>query len=105
MTSGSTSTANAGEYAGSTINGTVFNDLNGNGTQEHGDAGLSGQTVNLLNASGQTIATTTTGTNGTYSFGNLSPGSDTVQFVVKAGDTFSTPGSVPVTVTLAAARR
>ncbi len=99
VTSGSASTANAGEYAPSTISGTVFNDLNADGTQEIGDTGLSGQTVNLLNASGTTIATTTTGTNGAYSFAGVAPGADTVQFVAKAGDTFSTPGSDAVTVT------
>jgi hypothetical protein len=99
VTSGSTSTANAGEYAPGTVSGTVFNDINADGAQETGDAGLSGQTVNLLNASGTTIATTTTGTNGTYSFSNVTPGADTVQFLVKSGDTFSTPSSDAVTVT------
>ncbi len=50
---------------------------------------LSGVTVNLLNTSGTVIQTTTTGEDGTYSFGNLLPGQTYgVQEIVPTGFTF-----------------
>ncbi|MCA0374366.1 MAG: carboxypeptidase regulatory-like domain-containing protein [Gemmatimonadetes bacterium] len=53
----------------------VWNDLNGDGVQDNGEAGLTGWTVTL---SGPVNASTTTGTNGTYSFPNLPAGNYTV---------------------------
>ncbi|WP_459678601.1 hypothetical protein, partial [Acidisoma sp. 7E03] len=51
-TSGSAVTAAPiGEYAGSTVTGTVFNDLNADGSQGTGEGGLAGQTVRLLQGS------------------------------------------------------
>ena len=93
LTSGATGMVNAGEYAPSTITGTVFTDANADGAQEKGDAGLGGQTVNLVNASGTVIAATTTASNGTYSFTGVAPGSDTIQVVAPAGDAFSPTGT------------
>ena len=98
-TSGSTVTVSPiGEYAGSTITGTVFTDLNADGVQESGDAGFSGQTVSLLNAAG-TVVATTTDVNGHYTFSGVAPGSYTVSVTRAAGDTFSTAGTAPVTTT------
>jgi protocatechuate 3,4-dioxygenase beta subunit len=92
VVSGGTAVVNAGEYAPSTVTGTVFNDLNADGTQEAGDPGLSGQTVSLL--SGTTVvATTTTGAGGSYSFAGVAPGSYTVSVTKLAGDTFSPVGT------------
>jgi protocatechuate 3,4-dioxygenase beta subunit len=95
---GSTVAVNAGEYAPSTITGTVFNDANADGIKETGDSGLAGQTVSLLSGS-TVIATTTTTSTGTYSFAGVAPGSYTVSVTKLAGDTFSTAGIVPVTAT------
>ncbi|MCA0374367.1 MAG: MSCRAMM family adhesin SdrC [Gemmatimonadetes bacterium] len=53
----------------------VWNDVNGDGVQDGGEAGLTGWTVTL---SGPVNASTTTGTNGTYSFPNLPAGDYTV---------------------------
>ena len=70
-----------------TIQGTVFDDENGDGQQQSSDPGLSGWTVQLLNPAGQVVATTQTATNGTYSFANLLPGTYTVQEVLQSGYT------------------
>ncbi|MCL4394698.1 MAG: carboxypeptidase regulatory-like domain-containing protein, partial [Chloroflexi bacterium] len=67
----------------------VWNDLNGNGVQDAGEPGVGGVTVNLLNASGQVIATTTTDSNGKYEFTNLAAGTYAVQFVAPGGYAFT----------------
>jgi protocatechuate 3,4-dioxygenase beta subunit len=46
----------------------VWEDSNGNGVQDAGEAGLAGVNVELRDASGNVVATTTTGTDGKYSF-------------------------------------
>ncbi|NEQ77023.1 MAG: Cna B-type domain-containing protein, partial [Okeania sp. SIO2C9] len=54
-----------------TISGTVFEDTDNDGT---GDTTLEGVTVTLLDDQGQTVDTTTTGSDGTYSFTDVEPG-------------------------------
>ena len=63
------------------IEGTVFNDLDGDGMQEAGELGIEGMTVNLLNCTGTVIASTVTDFNGNYSFGNLNTGNYQVAFI------------------------
>ncbi|MEE9493641.1 MAG: SdrD B-like domain-containing protein, partial [Gammaproteobacteria bacterium] len=53
--------ANAG-----TVNGIVYNDLNGNGSQDSGEPGIAGVTVTITD-SGSGIQTLTTDSNGAYS--------------------------------------
>ncbi|MBC2115241.1 SdrD B-like domain-containing protein [Listeria booriae] len=60
--------------AGGTISSTVFNDLNINGKQDEGEAGLSGAKVVLYNVSGEKIAETTTAADGSYTFANIPAG-------------------------------
>lgn len=52
----------------STIGDFVWHDLNANGVQDAGEPGIPGVTVNLLNASGTLIQTTTTSASGLYQF-------------------------------------
>ncbi len=59
----------------------VWNDADGDGVQDAGEAGLTGVTVELLNGDGTVIATTTTGADGIYTFSNLLAGSYTVRVV------------------------
>jgi len=93
VTSGGTVTnLAAGVYAPGTVMGAgdlVFLDGNGNGVRDNGEAGLSGATVRLLNAAGATVATTTTGAGGAYSFGSLAPGGYQVEFTAPAGTVFT----------------
>ena len=93
---------NLGELARPSIRGTVFDDANDNGRLDPGETGIAGRTVFLnLDGTGQPDArnpSTTTDANGNYSFSGLPPGSYTVEEVVPAGHTATTP-SQAVTVT------
>ncbi len=64
----------------------VFNDLNGNGIQDAGEAGIPNATVTLTYTNGATV-TTTTDANGSYSFANLAP--------TGAGQTYSVAFTSP----------
>jgi hypothetical protein len=79
------------------LGGLVFEDHNGNGVRNSGEAGLAGVTVYLdqnrngaLDA-GETF--TTTGATGTYAFNNLAAGTYTVREVVPTG--FAQTGPFP----------
>jgi protocatechuate 3,4-dioxygenase beta subunit len=82
-----------GFYPTATIGDFVWNDLNGNGIQDAGEPGISGATVNLLNAAGTVIATTTTNGSGIYSFTNVVPGTYSVTFATPVGY-IATPSNV-----------
>ena len=87
-------TIDAGLYRLAALGDYVFNDLNANGIQDSGDTGVSGITVNLLDATGATVlGTTTTNATGYYSFTSLTPGAYEVQFVKPLLATFSPTGA------------
>ncbi|MBV6323851.1 SdrD B-like domain-containing protein [Duganella violaceipulchra] len=67
---------------------TVWEDKNGNGLQDSGEAGLCGVTVQLKDGSGKVVATTTTDTAGHYSF-TADPGSYTVSVTAPSGFSFT----------------
>jgi len=73
------------------VTGEVYNDLNGNGNLDPGEPGLQGWTVNLLDPSGNTVATTTSDANGNYEFDNLFPGTFTVEEILQSGWTQTQP--------------
>ncbi len=98
VTSGQTVTGEEfGDHATASISGVVFNDLNGDGSLESGEPGLSGWTVKLLNSANATIGTATTGIGGAYSFTSLLPGTYTVQVASQSGYVASSAASVGVT--------
>ncbi|MFK8010335.1 MAG: SdrD B-like domain-containing protein [Saprospiraceae bacterium] len=66
------STATVGNFA--------FNDVNGNGIQEAGEFGLPGIAVMLINADDNSSESTTTNSDGIYSFENVLPGNYKVKF-------------------------
>ncbi|MCD6291573.1 MAG: hypothetical protein J7M34_13825, partial [Anaerolineae bacterium] len=76
-----------------TIAGRVFRDNNGNGSQDAGELGLNGVSVRL--SDGQT---TTTDSNGNYSFRANAPASYTVSVTPPAGYDCVTPCSVNVSL-------
>ncbi|MBU1668512.1 carboxypeptidase regulatory-like domain-containing protein [bacterium] len=63
----------------------VWFDADKNGQQNSGEPGVEGVTVELYNANAQLNATTTTDSNGSYSFINLEAGEYSVKFVAKEG--------------------
>jgi hypothetical protein len=69
-------------FALNTINGQVFNDLNGNGVKEATEPGLAGWIVRL---SGASTAIATTDSLGRYSFANVGPGTYIVAESLQAG--------------------
>ena len=91
-----------------TINGTVWQDNDTDGTIDSGEPNLGGITVTLVDDQGTTIATTVTNPDGTYTFTNVPPGDYTVKVdptTVPAGmgQTFDPDGtldhSTPISVT------
>ena len=67
------------EHPYSSLSGNVYLDANDNLQNSTSDPTLSGVTVNLLNSTGQVIATTQTNANGAYTFSQLTPGTYSVQ--------------------------
>ena len=95
-------------YQGSAgLGNRVWQDDDGDGVQDGGEPGLSGVTVQLLDAGGALVDSTLTGTDGFYSFDNLAAGTYTVRVVASSlpgglGQTFDLdgapsifPGSIP----------
>ncbi|NML15385.1 SdrD B-like domain-containing protein [Azohydromonas caseinilytica] len=86
LTSGQDNTSiDAGVYVPVSIGNRVWEDANGNGRQDAGEAGIAGATVQLLNANGVVVATTTTDADGNYNFANLKPGLYDVRFIAPTG--------------------
>ncbi len=67
----------------------VWNDIDGDGVQDSGEAGLSGVTVKLWTAAGLLHATTTSASDGSYAFTNVAPGDYYLEFVLPSGYAFS----------------
>jgi len=86
------------------ISGSVYNDLNGNGTRQTGENGLANVTVFLdKNSNGVLDAgepKTLTSSTGIYTFGALTPGAYKVREIVPA--TFRATTANPVTATVVA---
>jgi hypothetical protein len=80
------------------IQGTKWNDLNGNGVKDTGEAGLAGWTIYLDQNNNGTLDTgetsTLTDANGNYSFTGLAAGTFTVAEVMQSGWQQTSPGAV-----------
>ena len=81
----STTDVNFGYIADNSLSGTVYRDDSRNGAQDGTEPGYSGVTVQLLDASGNVVGTTTTDKDGKYSFSKLPDGTYSVK-VVKDGE-------------------
>jgi hypothetical protein len=69
------------------ISGQVWEDSNQNGSQDAGEAGFQGVTVQLIDSDGTVVATVTTNADGTYTFTAIDPGAYNVNFVLPEGYT------------------
>jgi len=85
-----------GLYRPATLGNFVWNDLNANGIQDPGEAGVPGVTVNLLDAGGSPVMkgdgtpmTVVTDPSGFYQFTDIIPGDYMVEFVAPDGMIFS----------------
>ncbi len=83
------------------ITGTVFDDINSNGTQDAGEIGIAGANISLT---GPLNLTAVTDANGEYRFDDLTPGTYEVAQVLPPPTGFSVPGTTlnPQTVFIAA---
>lgn len=79
----------AGYVQQATLGDLVWEDTNGNGLQDSGEPGLAGVDVRLLDGSGATLTTTTTGSLGAWSHGPVNPGTYQLEFVLPAGYSFT----------------
>lgn len=70
--------------------GYVFNDANSNGTQDGGELGIGGATVNII-SDGQIIATRTTDANGFWQVKGSYPGTGSAQLELPAGYAYTHP--------------
>ncbi|HEV8061040.1 MAG TPA: SdrD B-like domain-containing protein, partial [Gemmataceae bacterium] len=86
---------NFGNFQLITIGGELFNDLNGNGVLDGNESGVAGWSVDLF-LNGAPTATTTTDTNGDFSFANLTPGTYRVRVELQTNwVTTNTPADIP----------
>jgi uncharacterized protein (DUF2141 family) len=72
---------NFGNFKFGSVSGMKFNDKNGNGRKDANEPGLSGWTIKIKGPNGYS-ASTVTGSNGSYSFANLGPGTYTLSEVI-----------------------
>ena len=90
-----------GNYQYSTISGTKYNDINGNGVKEGGEPGLINWRIKLFKNS-HLIDSLLTDANGNYTFTNILPGTYTASEALQSGwiQTLpSTPGTYTVIIT------
>ena len=76
---------NLGNFQEATVAGEVFEDTNQDGSLDNGEAGLSCWTVQLLDGTGQVVASTRTDAQGLYAFTGLVPGTYTIADVLQIG--------------------
>ncbi len=79
------------------VSGEVYDDQNGNGVRDDGEPGLGGRTVVVTDSDGQEHSVTTN-PDGTYVVGTLPNGEATVTVTPDSGDSATTGGTGPVTV-------
>lgn len=84
-------TRDAGLIQVASLGDTVWTDTNADGIQAANEPGVAGVTVRLYDPFFNLLGTATTGTNGKYTFANLTPGDYCIQFVAPTGSAFTLP--------------
>jgi protocatechuate 3,4-dioxygenase beta subunit len=97
LTSGDNNTTlDQGFYNLAGLGDFVWLDEDGDGVQDAGEPGVDGVAVELKDANGNVVASTTTANGGAYSFTGLIPGTYSVQFTAPAGFAFTTANATGV---------
>jgi protocatechuate 3,4-dioxygenase beta subunit len=86
---------NYGNFQEITLSGSVYNDLNGDGKRQGKEPGLANWTVDLLNSSGNVVASATTDSNGNYTIGQVFPGTFSLVEVLQSGWVQTQPVNPP----------
>ena len=84
------------------LGGVVFQDVNGNGQQDSGDSGISGQLISLLDTNNSVIGQENTAADGTYQF-FVNPGTYHIVEALPAGVIQTTPNPPSETVAFGSA--
>ncbi|MCC9000411.1 MAG: carboxypeptidase regulatory-like domain-containing protein, partial [Candidatus Contendobacter sp.] len=95
---GGGASANFGDRQIGSVAGREFNDLNGNGIQDAGEAGISGVRIELVDTLGTVVQSVITAGDGSYFFSSVSPGAYTVRKTDPAGYISTTPSEIAITV-------
>lgn len=82
-----------------TVSGTAWVDGYADGQQESGETGLPAVGVTVLDATGTTVGTASTNSDGHYTISGLAPGTYSVHFTTPAGFTFEQSGAATLIVT------
>ncbi len=85
-----------GDHPAGTVSGLVYEDVDGDGSQDEGESGLSGVTLTLHGAG--TSRTTVTDSTGVFEFPNVQAGSYRVEETDPAGFASTTPNTRPLSV-------
>ena len=90
-----------------TVADRIWNDENGDGLLDATEPGIGGVTVDLVDSSGNVVASVTTSADGSFSFEGIAEGDYVIQISDNSGElnglteTTGTGGSVPITVNAA----
>jgi hypothetical protein len=87
-----------GKVAPAVVSGSVFFDINGNGTRDSGEPAVGGVTVYLVAADGTVESTTTTDPTGSFRFAGVPNGTQSVTAIAPGGDTITTASPLSVSV-------
>ena len=96
--SGTSATVSFGDIAKGKVAGTVFEDVNGNGSRDVGESGIAGSVLKLMDAAGETVKEITTMVDGSYSFSDTPAGAYTVEETDPEGFISTTSNTVTITI-------
>jgi uncharacterized protein (DUF2141 family) len=90
--------AGFGQFHSGSISGQVFQDANGDGRLDGTESGWPGITVQFANSAGTVLSTAATDAQGNFSFNGALLGNYSINAVIPAGSTATTPNPVNITV-------
>ena len=74
-----------------TVSGSIYDDLNGNGSQNAGEPGLQAREADVVDGSASVVGSATSDASGNYTVSGIGPGSFTLHVVALAGETVTQP--------------